>query len=557
MTSVQERLNLKRIPLDKWSSKEQLCLASAVAFSGDQNWMSVSRSLKMICGDSNRPKDWFSQKFCAIEYGKLLENVETPKRKKRTASERDSAIPDTPGESIVRKLTQERIEELQKIIEEERQEFVKIREEVLQLQSGDADDAIVQEMWEQMELEKKQKELQQQHREKWMKEREERKLEMERAWRPNLAYQQQLIQQQSSMSPKAGGSQTKTKHEQSDMMDVEELSPQKHGTSPLLTSLLKSPSPAPGNLHTGSPSSRSATTAPTITNLLTSGTNIPLLSFDEPPQYQAVQNLFPVASTSTLQSAASQAPTLTKLLDNRATQIHTQTMKATTSTYAEQPYSGAMLMKEAFSMENETDDNSDGKDDENLMEVFKNLIPDDLADILADNNEMILNPELLDEEKMLVESLMNEAEGLPMDDVDEEISKVEQDQDDALKEEKEQSQQVEAVQEEVEQQQTEAMDNVVVIDDSPKSAVETGSDTDQLNENESNLVLEILSDEEEKLVNLEESVKSDTLPELEVISNQLTVFLCVLCTNFWFLYTIPRNDYSNFSIFEDVLIVVR
>lgn len=118
MTSVQERLQLKRAPLDKWSIREQLCLASAVACSGDQNWMSVSRSLKMMCG-TNRPSDWFSQKSCAAQYGKLLENAETPKRKKRTDKEGASAwnTVETPGESIMRKLTQERMAELSRLIQ--------------------------------------------------------------------------------------------------------------------------------------------------------------------------------------------------------------------------------------------------------------------------------------------------------------------------------------------------------------------------------------------------------------------------------------------------------
>ena len=80
--SVQERLQLKRVPLDKWSIKEQLCLASAVASSGDQNWMSVSRALKGIVNFDARPADWFTSKSCATQYGKLLDNVETPKRKK-------------------------------------------------------------------------------------------------------------------------------------------------------------------------------------------------------------------------------------------------------------------------------------------------------------------------------------------------------------------------------------------------------------------------------------------------------------------------------------------
>lgn len=80
---IQERLNAKRAPLDQWSIQEQLCLASAVACSGDQNWMSVSRALKGIVSSfSSRPADWFTAKSCATQYGRLLESVETPKRKK-------------------------------------------------------------------------------------------------------------------------------------------------------------------------------------------------------------------------------------------------------------------------------------------------------------------------------------------------------------------------------------------------------------------------------------------------------------------------------------------
>lgn len=76
-------ITYSRRPLDEWNTHEQLCLASAVACSGDQNWMSVSRALKGIVNNySSRPADWFVSKSCATQYGKLFESVETPKRKK-------------------------------------------------------------------------------------------------------------------------------------------------------------------------------------------------------------------------------------------------------------------------------------------------------------------------------------------------------------------------------------------------------------------------------------------------------------------------------------------
>lgn len=168
MATVQDRLKLKRTPLDKWSIGEQLHLASAVACSGDQNWMSVSRSLKMMCG-INRPSDWFSQKSCAAQYEKLLENVETPKRKKRNEKDTSQTAVELPNELILRKLTHERIAELKKLIQEERQEYNKIREEIVTIQTGSVDENQLKEMCKQIELEEKKREEKQQAHDQWLK----------------------------------------------------------------------------------------------------------------------------------------------------------------------------------------------------------------------------------------------------------------------------------------------------------------------------------------------------------------------------------------------------
>ncbi|KAG8228262.1 hypothetical protein J437_LFUL006229, partial [Ladona fulva] len=63
--------------------------------------VSVSRTLRAF-DELNRPPDWFSQKNCALQYSSLLEKVDTPKRKR---GERGEVHVETPGESIVRKLT--------------------------------------------------------------------------------------------------------------------------------------------------------------------------------------------------------------------------------------------------------------------------------------------------------------------------------------------------------------------------------------------------------------------------------------------------------------------
>ncbi|CAH1111330.1 unnamed protein product [Psylliodes chrysocephalus] len=184
MTSVQERLQLKREPLDKWSVREQLCLASAVCRSGDQNWMSVSRALKPF-GEPNRPSDWFHQKNCAAQYGMLLGNVETPKRKNKKSSV-ESGI-ETPAESILKRLVTERQAELKKLLAEERAEYQKLQKDMILLQAGKVTEDQLDKWCQEIEEEETRKEQESQAHAQWLKEREFRKQEIEKAWRPAKA----------------------------------------------------------------------------------------------------------------------------------------------------------------------------------------------------------------------------------------------------------------------------------------------------------------------------------------------------------------------------------
>ncbi|EAT45132.1 AAEL003562-PA [Aedes aegypti] len=397
MASIQERLQLKRVPLDKWSTKEKLCLASAVAYSGDQNWMSVSRSLKMLCG-AGRPGDWFSQKSCAAQYGKLLENVETPKRKKRTASERDGvAAVETPGESILRKLTQERMIELKKIIQEEAQQYTKVKEDIILIQRGVTDEQKLREMWKQIQTEKAQKEKEQIMHAQWLKEREEKKLELERQWRP--------LYPGSPNSSKTPGSAVKIKEE----IDEDSQSSSKSGTSPLLTSLLKSPSTNPaGNQVLSTPGNSKSSTSPTITNLLTGNSPVSINVL--------AKNLFPATEdesksnlegNKTIPQEESQsgiptsnayqiAPNLTKLLD-------TKQNDSSSAIVTQEPQESNENTTKQEDMD--TDDNVDPAKD--LMAVFQELMPEELDEILNENSGMILEDEILDN---VVDSIMEEEE---------------------------------------------------------------------------------------------------------------------------------------------------
>ncbi|CAK1592102.1 unnamed protein product [Parnassius mnemosyne] len=179
MSSLQERLQLKRVPLDTWNIREQLCLASAVVRSGDQNWMSVSRALKTV-GEPNRPPDWYSQKSCAAQYGALLEHVETPKRKKRSS---EGAV-ETPQESILKRLTQERVVEIQKNIAEMNQQYEQLQNEIAEVRNLATSDERLQELWAGIEAAKRVRERENARRAAWLKEREERRARAERTWKP-------------------------------------------------------------------------------------------------------------------------------------------------------------------------------------------------------------------------------------------------------------------------------------------------------------------------------------------------------------------------------------
>ncbi|XP_078053209.1 bromodomain containing 8 [Augochlora pura] len=291
MTSVQDRLKLKRT-YDSWSTREQLCLASSVLKSGDQNWMSVSRSLKAIVEkDTLRPPDWFSQKSCAIQYAHLLENADTPKRKKRESGE-------TTGESIVRKLTQERITELGQILAFQRDEYQQLKAEINMLKSGPVTEDKLQKMWLGIEQEERE---------------QEQKARAHSAWLAKRQQKQELNSPQgtSAINQRRSTDTSLELQETTEAVDEDEKKG-KGGRSPLLTSLLKSPSPTT-QIQTSTTTAQAS--SPTITSLLGSSPKV--------PNTQLMQNVSPQLHqlvSSTIANAPPErpsvgAPTLSMLLE--------------------------------------------------------------------------------------------------------------------------------------------------------------------------------------------------------------------------------------------------
>lgn len=309
MATIQERLQIKREPLDTWSIREQLALASAVAKSGDQNWMSVSRSLKPF-GEANRPSDWFHQKNCAAQYGALLENVETPKRKKRISGSSETVV-ETPIETILRRLTKDRITELEQCLIEEKAEYLKLQEDMSLLHNGNVTEDLLDRWCKEIDEEEQQKEEESIAHAQWLKERELRKQEIERAWRP-------IGKPSVSLPPKRKVSDSIDSDLNEDGQHLTPPETPKPALSPLLTSLLKSPSQVPNVtntsiLHSAITSQRSINTNAS-TNINTTSTITNLLN--PSPTVNVASTFQPIPNPTVLQETPVSCPIIPSTIEN-------------------------------------------------------------------------------------------------------------------------------------------------------------------------------------------------------------------------------------------------
>lgn len=286
MSGVQQRLKLKQTPIDTWSLKEHLTLASAVLKNGDQNWVSVSRTMKQL-GEGGRPGDWFKDKNCALQYNLLLEKADIPTRKRGEKTDSN----ETPAQRIVNQLAQDRIAELKIILEKERVEILKLEEQTQMLSS---EEEVTEEqlaaVMKEVEAEEAEEDAKEQQAVAWLQSREEKKQAIQAALKSGVHRarfgvkhppgQLALSQSQSEQSGSELDSAVEspvldTGDSDSQPVDVESVTPvvsQPHqsqtnsfsalethvvtqspaqsptlATSPLLTSLLQSPTRPPGS----------------------------------------------------------------------------------------------------------------------------------------------------------------------------------------------------------------------------------------------------------------------------------------------------------------------
>lgn len=314
----------------------------------------------------------------------------------------------------MKKLTQERIAELRNAIADDQAEFRKLSEEIAFLQSPSMDETRIREMWNQLEQEKIQKEREKVRYDQWLKERDEKKLQLERQWRPNYGL---------TKSPSVLKAQKSTADESETEAQQQAGTSSTSSPSPLLTSLLKSSQANQPPIQT----SNSARSAPTITNLLTgssatsSSSNSPLIT-QSPSNAQNLINasvsvVLPAInhSASCSQIPVSQsAPTLITLLDKKASVVQDP----------------SITEKQQLMMSISVPEGSGGKDDvkdeeADILADFTALIAEKFDDEeLEDINSIIMNTEIL-EEKL--------PEDEPMKDVDDSSQATSTDDYDKLK----------------------------------------------------------------------------------------------------------------------------
>lgn len=299
------------------------------------------------------------------------------------------------------------------------QEYAKIYAEIKAIQSGQVDDGQLLQMWADIEKEQEMLRIDEMRMENQMRERELRKQELQRNWRSGGT----ITTSNSSSSSSLKSSTDTTAID----MDVEEiigstkpLPPSGNnvmqvatGTSPLLSSLLKSPTattapPAANNINTSS----ARATAPTITTLLTGGSipnpNQPAII---PSRDGAIQllarplsgppidsiRLSPSSAQQTLLSPSQSAPTLSMLLEkNKSSTLldaesknsdicgnatkDTETVAANDSNNESIPMDieedlpiTTQVNQETELLQSDDIDDTDQNEEQQLMEVFKNI----------------------------------------------------------------------------------------------------------------------------------------------------------------------------------------
>lgn len=118
-----------RPPLDEWTTREKLCLASLAIKHGNA-WNSVARNMQAFI-EKDRPDGWSNQRTCAAQFDKLMNELGVDKRPKRNepSDGNSSAV-------IYKKMAEKRVKELEDSIMQLRKMWLNVKSDLDALESG-------------------------------------------------------------------------------------------------------------------------------------------------------------------------------------------------------------------------------------------------------------------------------------------------------------------------------------------------------------------------------------------------------------------------------------
>ncbi|KAK2726944.1 hypothetical protein QYM36_007696, partial [Artemia franciscana] len=149
---------------DTWSTKEKLALFSAISSVG-KDWESVGKVLKPHF-DGNQPSDWSTPENCAIQYEEIVSSLITPRKTFRISSV-------DVDQTIIKRLRQERISELNSTAERSKNAYLKLKGQIEAIQDG-LQNHRLQEIWNEILREKELQREKDEAKAKILDEREQR-----------------------------------------------------------------------------------------------------------------------------------------------------------------------------------------------------------------------------------------------------------------------------------------------------------------------------------------------------------------------------------------------
>ncbi|KAJ6222109.1 hypothetical protein RDWZM_000654 [Blomia tropicalis] len=192
-------------PIDVWTTREKLILATNVKGGGDRNWNAVVRKHQNVDVE-NRPSNWFTTKFCAQQCRVLLDEVEVPKRSTKSRKDNlekrpDEQVSTTAIDIVVRNLTSQHINELTSKITGEITEFCDLFKNFETLKSGKYDSKFFDQMCDYYKEYKQKKKIDEEEYKKWLIGREEKIAKMSRTSKKNIKPAQPAPQKKLAVEP--------------------------------------------------------------------------------------------------------------------------------------------------------------------------------------------------------------------------------------------------------------------------------------------------------------------------------------------------------------------